>query len=157
MDDTALNAVKRILQTLKIMPLFATLAAATPALAADPAPILKADREFAAMSVAKGPRIAFQTWLAPNATMINVGQLQSGTSATLVQDFPSDPRDFGLDWIPLGGAMSDDQTLGVTWGTYKRTVYGKLAATGAYSTVWRKSINGKWQVIEDSATETPAT
>lgn len=141
----------------KIMPLLAALAVATPALAADPAPILKADREFAAMSVAKGPRIAFQVWLAPTATMINVGQLQSGTSVTLIHDFPKDPDAFGLDWVPLGGAMSDDQTLGVTWGTFRRSVSGKLAATGAYSTVWRKSINGQWQVIEDCATETPAT
>jgi len=53
--------------------------------------------------------------------------------------------------------MSDDQSLGVTWGTYRRTVHGKLAATGAYSTVWRKSAEGRWQVIEDTGTEQPAT
>jgi len=140
----------------RLIAILGALAAATPALAADPAPILQADREFAAMSVAKGPRAAFAAWLAPSATMINVGTLQSGTGATLIQDFPADPAAFGLDWTPVGGAISDDQSLGVTWGTYKRTVRGKLAAAGAYSTVWRKSAQGRWQVIEDSATEQPA-
>ncbi len=137
--------------------MLAALAIATPALAADPAPILQADREFAAMSAAKGPRVAFEAWLAPTATMINVGQMMSGASATLIQDFPTDPAVFGLSWTPVGGAMSDDRTLGVTWGTYKRTVSGKLAATGAYSTVWRKFADGHWQVIEDSGTEKPAS
>jgi len=140
----------------KLIAILAALAAATPALAADPAPILQADREFAAMSVAKGPRVAFAAWLAPSATMINVGHMTSGTSATLIQDFPPDPAAFGLDWTAVGGAMSDDQSLGVTWGTYRRTVHGKLAATGAYSTVWRKSAEGRWQVIEDTGTEQPA-
>ncbi len=141
----------------KLITILGALAAATPALAADPAPVLQADREFAAMSVAKGPRVAFAAWLAPTATMINVGQLASGASTTLVQDFPTDPAAFGLDWTPVGGAMSDDQTLGVTWGTYKRTVGGKLAATGAYSTVWRRSAEGRWQVVEDTGTEKPAS
>lgn len=63
----------------KLIAILAALAAATPALAADPAPILQADREFAAMSVAKGPRVAFAAWLAPSATMINVGSTVRGS------------------------------------------------------------------------------
>lgn len=97
----------------RLIPVLAALASASPALAADPAPILKADRDFAATSIAKGPRAAFAEWFAPSATMINVGQLASGSSAKLLQDFPVDAAAFGLDWTPVGGVMSDDQTLGV--------------------------------------------
>ena len=88
--------------------------------------------------------------------MINVGQLASGASTTLLQDFLADPATFGLDWTPVDGAMSDDQTLCVTWGSYRRTDGSKLAATGASSTVWRKAADGRWQVIEDIDTEKPA-
>lgn len=140
---------------LKLIPMLAMLAAATPALAVDPAPVLQADRDFAAMSAAKGPRAAFMAYLAPSATMVNMGTVQNGTPDRLVGGFPTDPAAFALNWTVSGGAMSDDATLGVTWGTWTRAVGGKAAGVGAYTTVWRKSADGRWQVIQDGGSDRP--
>ena len=138
---------------LKLVPVLAALAAASPAFAADPAPVIAADRAFAALSAAKGPRAAFLEYLAPSATMVLVGTVETGARAKLIGDFPADPAAFRLNWTPVGGAMSEDATLGVTWGTFTREFGGRRAGEGAYTTVWRKQADGGWKVIEDTGSE----
>ena len=138
---------------LKLIPVLAALAAATPALAADPAPVIAADRAFAALSAARGPRAAFAEYLAPTATMVLLGAVDTAPREKLVADFPVDPAAFRLNWTPVGGAMSEDATLGVTWGTFTREVGGRPAGEGAYTSVWRKQADGRWRVIEDTASE----
>ncbi len=136
----------------KLIPILAALAAATPALAADPAPVLAADRAFAAMSASKGPRAAFMAYLAPSATMVNMATVQAGTPNQLVGDFPTSPTAFHLNWQVVGGAMSEDAMLGVTWGMWTREVQGHASGTGAYTTVWHKA-DGRWQVIQDGGSD----
>ncbi len=138
---------------LKLIPVLVALAAASPALAADPAPVLKADREFAAMSAKQGMKAAFIAYAAPEITFANVGTIIAGPSAAQLADFPTDNAAFALDWTVVGGAMSDDGTLGATWGTFRRTLHGKLASEGAYTTVWRKTADGRWQFVQDGGSD----
>ena len=126
---------------------------AVPALAApNPAPVLEADLAFAALSRAQGPRAAFDAYLAPDAVAISEGRLLDG-KAPFLAEFEAAPAGFALDWTPKGGAISDDGTLGTTWGEWTRSVPAKdgtLAKThGVYFTAWRKQRDGRWLAIAD--------
>lgn len=54
-------------------------------------------------------------------------------------------------WEPVHAFISDDETLGVTTGTYKRTykieeeVFEEI---GKYVTTWKKE-DGKWKIVFD--------
>ena len=63
---------------------------------------------------------------------------------------------FSLDnidftWEPVHGFISDDETLGVTTGTYVRQyeVNGKIERqVGKYCTTWKKE-DGEWKIVLD--------
>lgn len=64
-----------------------------------------------------------------------------------------DVKGNALIWSPEGGGISDDETLGYTYGKYIRTTVdeeeGKRTDTGRYLTVWRQMAPGKYQVEID--------
>jgi hypothetical protein len=54
-------------------------------------------------------------------------------------------------WEPVHGFISDDETLGVTTGTYKRSYIlngEKQEQQGKYCTTWIKE-EGTWKIIYD--------
>ena len=133
--------------------LLAAALAAAPALAApNPAPVIAADRAFSAMAKAEGPTKAFDAYLVDDVVGVAGGYVFGGKSEFL-GEFTSAPPGFVLEWGPTGGAISDDGTLGSTWGDWTRRrpgADGKFTTTqGSYFTVWRKAAGGRWQVIVD--------
>ena len=59
--------------------------------------------------------------------------------------------DIKFTWEPVHVFISDDQSLGITTGTYYRSyeINGKFhERKGVYTTTWRK-INSSWKIIFD--------
>lgn len=59
------------------------------------------------------------------------------------------PDDFS--WQPLCAMVSNDETLGFTYGTWR---IGDRA-TGMYTSVWRRDADGHWKVAVDSGFADP--
>lgn len=64
-----------------------------------------------------------------------------------------DRKGNSLIWSPEGGSLSDDASLGYTYGKYIRIQENqegkKEQTTGRYMTVWRKQINGHYKIEVD--------
>lgn len=65
---------------------------------------------------------------------------------------------FALDqiefvWSPTAAEVSNDETMGYTYGTYERTFIddkgAKQRETGMYITVWKKQADGSWCIAID--------
>mgnify|MGYP000049861021 CR=1 FL=1 len=56
-------------------------------------------------------------------------------------------------WEPIGGNISDDETLGYTYGNYNRSFIDSKEKeqhqTGRYTTIWRKDSDGRWKIELD--------
>lgn len=118
--------------------LFATPAAAQ----VDPAPVVAAERAFAADGLALGVRDSFLKHSAPGAIVFQPDL------AKVHDTFPKLPDDKGgppLVWWPLWAGIALSGDLGFTTGPY--TVGGKPG--GYYFTVWRKQADGGWKWIYD--------
>ena len=60
-------------------------------------------------------------------------------------------EDLHFSWEPRYAFISDDETLGVTTGVYKRSfkVEGEVREqSGKYTTTWKK-IDGEWKIVLD--------
>ncbi len=80
-----------------------------------------------------------------NPYITDLVQIESGIKSVFALE--------GVDftWEPVHGFISDDETLGVTTGTYirKHIVDGKeVTALGKYCTTWKKE-DGQWKIVLD--------
>ena len=125
--------------------LFALMAfAATPAFAApvDPAPVVAAERAFAADGLALGVRDAFLKNSAPDAIVFQPDVQK------VHETFPSQDPDNGgppLVWWPLWAGIAKSGDLGFTTGPYSYD--GQLR--GYYFTVWKRQADGGWKWVYD--------
>ena len=123
--------------------LFALVAfAASPALAADPAPVVAAERAFAADGLALGVRDAFLKHSAPEAIVFQPDVQK------VHELFPKQDPDKGgppLVWWPLWAGIARSGDLGFTTGPYSYD--GQLR--GYYFTVWKKQADGGWKWVYD--------
>ncbi len=60
---------------------------------------------------------------------------------------------FSLRWKPLDADISEDGTLGYTYGSYVRTYRNeageRIEGTGKYTSVWKKQSDGQWKIVLD--------
>lgn len=60
---------------------------------------------------------------------------------------------FSLRWEPIDAAISDDGTLGYTYGKYVRRYIDdkgiEVTSTGKYTTVWKRQEDASWKIILD--------
>jgi ketosteroid isomerase-like protein len=128
---------------------FAALAIAAPVAAqtADPAPVIAAERAFAADGLTTGIDASFLKWSAPEAVMIAGGGPKIA-HGILDPDAVFDPAAPSLVWWPnwAGIAMSGD--LGFTTGGIE--VGGRR--TGHYFTIWKRQADGGWKWVYDGGT-----
>jgi hypothetical protein len=72
---------------------------------------------------------------------------------------PGPDADFQLVWTPTKIDVSQDGTLGYTWGRYDFTTRGKdgkaSVDTGVYITIWKRDPAGKWKIAYDGGPELP--
>lgn len=56
-------------------------------------------------------------------------------------------------WEPLAADVSEDGSLGYTYGTYERSFTDKsgtnIFETGKYMTIWKRQPDGEWQISAD--------
>jgi ketosteroid isomerase-like protein len=133
------------------LPLAALLAAliAAPATAAeiDPAPVVAAERAFAADGLALGVQASFLKHSAPEGIVF-------APDPVLAKALYEQPRPKGPDlvWWPLWAGIARSGDLGFTTGPY--TLGGDPKAW--YFTVWAKQADGGWKWLFDGGPPTEA-
>lgn len=119
--------------------------------------LLAVDTEFAHYSVQHGASEAFDKFLADEAVWLPI-EIDAVHGRHQIAD-QLRPLDDGwiLDWKPTHATVSDDGSLGYTWGhyeLYKRESVGEKVV-GKYLTVWRAGADGRWRAIADIGNRKP--
>lgn len=138
----------RRLATLAAVPaLLATSALAEPV---TPAPVVAAERAFAADGYATGIKASFLKHSAADAIVIQPEPVNAHASLSRAPDGkPDDPK---LEWWPVFAGISKSGDLGFTTGPYAFAGQRR----GHYFTVWKKQVNGDWKWIFDGGTPSSA-
>jgi hypothetical protein len=123
----------------------AALIAASPVMAQTPdaAPVVAAERAFAADAPSMGVAGSFNKWSTPDAIVIGGGQVQRVRDA-----YPDGPRPADeplLEWWPNFAGVSRSGDMGFTTGGVQ--VGGRR--TGHYFTVWLRQPDGAWKWVYD--------
>lgn len=127
--------------------LFASSALAEPV---TPAPVVAAERAFAADGYALGFKASFLKHSAPDAIVIQPQPVNAHESLARAPDGkPDDPK---LEWWPVFAGISKSGDFGFTTGPY--AFAGKRR--GHYFTVWKKQLNGEWKWLFDGGTPSSA-
>ena len=119
--------------------------------------VLQADRDFAALSVARNPGHAFTTYAAEDAALVARGGVIYGRSA--ISEAFGGPGT--LEWTPLYGGVAGSGDLGwsvgesvftlpATDGGQPRRIYNK------YLSIWRREPGGEWRFVADGGNARPA-
>jgi ketosteroid isomerase-like protein len=116
--------------------------------AADPAPVVAAERAFAADGLALGVKDSFLKHSAPEAIVLNPEPQLA--KAVFGAAKPGGPK---LVWWPLWAGVAKSGDLGFTTGPY--TVNDRPAAW--YFTVWAKQPDGSWKWLFDGGPPSDAT
>lgn len=117
----------------------------------DAAPVIAAERAFAADGRDMGIAGSFNKWAEPDAIVIAGGRAQR-VSVVYPPDAPRDPREPLLEWWPNFGGISASGDLGFTTGGV--ALNGERA--GHYFTVWRRQPDGSWRWIYDGGPASPS-
>jgi hypothetical protein len=121
--------------------------------------LIRTEREFAA-DVAKGDiRAAFLKYMAPDGFAPGDFALSRAELAAKPAP-PPPPTGFKLEWEPLFADVSDDGTLGYTWGYAKFTSPAKdggepKVGFGMTLTIWKKQPDGSWKWVFDGGPAVP--
>jgi ketosteroid isomerase-like protein len=122
------------------------LAVAPPAtaLAADPGPVVAAERAFAADGLALGIKQSFLKHSAPEAILFAPDPVKAHDLYGARPDAKGPP----LAWWPVWAGLSASGDLGFTTGP--ATYDGK--PSGYYFTVWKRQADGGWKWVYDGGT-----
>ncbi len=117
---------------------------------------LQADRDFAALAKAQGPRAAFLRYMHPTESrFLQPGVVVQGAE-NIAGGFPSEPGAFSAEWTPDGGHGSASGDLAVTTGLYTLGAGGQVIEKGRYVTVWTRDANGDLKAVIDMSVPEPA-
>lgn len=113
------------------------------------APIVAAEREFAAYAAKNGWIAAFRVYSAPDGVVIANGQIRN---ARAFFNARPEPGSKSLKWWPAVALISRSGDLGFTTGPYTVDEAGRIQ--GQYFTVWKLQEDGRWRWIFDGGTGT---
>lgn len=116
--------------------------------------MMDADREFSAMSEAKGLRNAFIEFIDSNGVLLRPGTfpLSGGDAMSFISQ--SSDSAFIMKWEPKTAVIAASGELGYTYGIYAITQETKDSVIyGSYVTIWKRQPNGKWKFILQSGNE----
>ena len=108
----------------------------------DPAPVVAAERAFAADGVALGWVAAFKKHVAPDGVTFSTDPVNAPANLAKQDDKKEGPD---LVWWPLWAGLSRSGDLGFTTGPFR---IGERPA-GQYFTVWRRQTDGGWKWVFD--------
>ena len=118
---------------------------------ADAAPVVAAERAFAADGLAMGVDASFLKWSSADAIMIAGGEARRAHDILDAQAV-FDPEGLSLVWWPNWAGMSKSGDLGFTTGGVE--VGG--VRTGHYFTIWKRQSDGGWKWVYDGGTAATA-
>lgn len=114
--------------------------------------LLQADRDFAALVDRVGDAEAFYQYLAEDATQIPADAAPRHGRKEISDSLRSLPP-MRLQWTPQEASVSDDGSMGWTWGEWTIVGTGKASgatyAGGRYLDVWKRQADGSWKVVAD--------
>ncbi|MGD9981496.1 MAG: hypothetical protein AB7H66_07760 [Hyphomonadaceae bacterium] len=111
------------------------------------APVIAAERAFAADAAQRGWAAAFRTYAAAEATTLSPGPVNAQEN---LAQFEGD-GETTLDWRPAYAGIAASGDLGFTTGPFQ--FRGRDGIVGHYFTVWRLQPDGQWKWIFDAGTD----
>jgi ketosteroid isomerase-like protein len=122
------------------------------------------ERSFCAETARLGIADAFLEYMAENCFLPDRLALSRSEYKKAVEEArakagpshkPGTNPNVQLTWSPLKVEVSNDGTLGYTWGRYdfiSKAKDGKAdSSTGIYLTIWRRQADGSWKFVYDGA------
>jgi ketosteroid isomerase-like protein len=118
--------------------------------------IIKAEKSFAARSVADGTKDAFLKF-ADSAGIVWSTEVEAPMNA--IETWTKrEKRPGKLDWQPVYAEIATSQNFGYTTGPYTFIRNDSVLARGEYVTVWKINKNGEWKFVVDlGVNNTPRT
>ena len=116
--------------------------------------LIQTDIEFTKDSQKRGIDAWVDRFLEKGVMVNNSGDIVQGKLALKSCLAPLfELKDLKFIWHPIQSGVSDDGTLGYTYGDYIRkyiNAEGQLTTvTGRYTTIWRKQADGQWKIELD--------
>ncbi|WP_395645372.1 hypothetical protein [Terricaulis sp.] len=110
------------------------------------APVIAAERAFAADGAQRGWVAAFRRAAAPDGMTLSPGPVNAQESLAQIEgDGPNT-----LDWRPAYAGIASSGDFGFTTGPFQ--IRGRDGIVGHYFTVWRRQPDGGWKWIFDAGT-----
>ncbi len=117
--------------------------------------LLKADRDFSAMSVKEGMFKAFLFYMADDGVILRNNSYPSKGIEDLRKRFEGrSDTSFVLSWEPSYEKIADSGEMGYTYGIHStlEKATGKITK-GTYITIWKKQSDGSWKFVLDTGTQ----
>ena len=115
--------------------------------------IHQAERAFNKMAAEQGVQAAFLAFAADSAALNRNNRIIRGKAAIREYFEQQTLRKVRLSWEPQHIDVSDDGSMGYTYGPYTfsaRDTSGRtLESTGIFHTVWKRQDNGTWKYVYD--------
>ncbi len=116
--------------------------------------LIKTDRAFSDMSVAKGMKAAFIEYIDSNGVLLKPNHLPIIGANAIDYLIAQDDSGYTLNWQPQNAFVSSSGDLGYTYGVY--ALHPKSIDTvlyGTYVSIWKKQGDGSWKFVLDSGNE----
>ncbi len=111
------------------------------------APIIAAERAFAADAARRGWAAAFRATHAPGAIVLQPDPIEAAETLARVRG----DGETTLDWRPAYAGISRSGDFGFTTGPFQ--IRGRDGIVGHYFTVWRRQADGSWKWIFDAGAD----
>lgn len=115
------------------------------------ASLIKADEDFAKLSVQKGLKEAFLEYIDSNGVLLRPNVIPiAGADAV---DYIIGLKDTGytMQWKPSDAFVATSGDLGYTYGVYQlKPSLTDTAFYGTYVSIWKKQTDGKWKFVLQS-------
>lgn len=117
--------------------------------------LLKADRDFSALSVKEGMFRAFLTFIADDGIILRDGSYPAkGKKALEEYYYGKSDSSFILSWEPSYEKISAGGDMGYTYGVWtNRVKASNQVSRGTYVTIWLRQGDGSWKFVLDSGTQ----
>ena len=123
--------------------------------------LLAVDRAFAELAEQEGVKAAWANAFAQDAVGLPAGAHARLGREALLQDMENFPEEAALTWRPSDAQVSEDGSMGYTWGTFVMDLGSSSSKSGAetqygkYLTVWRRQADGQWKAVVDMGNSSP--
>lgn len=118
------------------------------------ASLIKADEDFAELSIEKGLKEAFLEYIDSNGVLLRPNVIPiAGADAV---DYIIGLKDTGysMKWKPSNAVVAASGELGYTYGVYQlKPSLIDTAFYGTYVSIWKKQPDGKWKFVLQSGNE----